>query len=71
MSPAVSNLTIYYPKNGVLKSEDFAVDSSDNFMSEELDIPIGLRSIKANVEGEQKVFVFSVQPTINWLGTLE
>ncbi|MBE9571323.1 MAG: type II secretion system protein [Proteobacteria bacterium] len=71
VSPAVSNLTIYYPKNGVLKSEDFAVDSSDNFMSEELDIPIGLRSIKANVEGEQKVFVFSVQPTINWLGTLE
>ena len=66
-----SGLVIYYPQNGVLKSEPISTDSSDNFMSEELDVPIGLRSIKADIEGKEKVFVFSVQPTINWLGTLE
>jgi prepilin-type N-terminal cleavage/methylation domain-containing protein len=67
----VSSLRIHYPQCGVLKSEDLAWDGSRNFMSKVLDIPIGLRSITATIDGEDKVFVFSVQPTMNWLGTLE
>lgn len=61
---------IYYPKHGTLKSKQLSAVGNDNFMSKENDIPIGLRSIAATVRGERKVLVFSVQPTINWLGTL-
>ena len=61
---------IYYPSDGVLTSKKLPGVGNDNFMSKDNNIPIGLRSIAATVRGERKVLVFSVQPTMNWLGTL-
>jgi len=64
------SLTIYYPENGELTEMIVNVDDNGNFMSDKNQlIPIGLRSIDSPSGG--KPIVFSVEPTMNWLGTLE
>lgn len=71
-SDAGTAVAINYPENGNLTSKTIGSVGNDNFMSttENDLIPIGLRSITATIDREEKVFVFSVQPTMNWLGTL-
>ncbi|MBE9571357.1 MAG: type II secretion system protein GspG, partial [Proteobacteria bacterium] len=70
VAQSISGLSIHYPTDGVLQSERLTWDDSRNFMSTELDVPIGLRSITANIREKEKVFVFSVQPAMNWIGTV-
>ena len=66
------------PDNGSLKKSDkIELNGRDHFISDEdLLFPIGLRSISAKItrgseEEEEKVFVFPIQPGMNYLGTLE
>jgi prepilin-type N-terminal cleavage/methylation domain-containing protein len=74
--PAGSGLsgsaTLYYPSGGLLKSMQIAsMGASSQFMSQTNDVPVGLRSIVAAVDGEDRRFVFVVRPTMNWLGKLQ
>jgi prepilin-type N-terminal cleavage/methylation domain-containing protein len=70
LSPRAYNASLYYPANGVLKTMTIASAGNNQFMSRTQEVPIGLRSIIATIDGEERCFVFVVRPTVNWLGTL-
>ena len=64
------SLTINYPHKGRLTSKTIHAAGNGNFISKgdsEL-IPVGLRSADPPDSGQP--IVFSVQPAMNWLGTL-
>jgi hypothetical protein len=64
--------TLYYPSGGLLKSVQLAFKGpSRQFVSQTNEVPVGLRSIVANLNGEDRRFVFAVRPTMNWLGKLQ
>lgn len=73
----VTNVKIYYPERGVEKFQDAAWDSDRYFRFEKGacgndDIPFGIRSIVvAGGEQPDRKYIFSVEPTGNWIGTLE
>ena len=71
----VTDVKIYYPERGVEKFQVATPDSDRYFRFEKeaagnRDIPFGIRSIKVT-KGSGKIYIFTVEPTINWVGTLE
>jgi prepilin-type N-terminal cleavage/methylation domain-containing protein len=71
MSPHASNAVLYYPESGSLEKKTIPLAGKDQFLSRTNEVPIGLRSIVATIEDEERCFVFTVRPTINWLGKLQ
>jgi hypothetical protein len=65
-------LSLHYPQNGVVETVRIQPDAFGNFLSRELDVPIGLRSIVCNsaVGEAPRLIVFPVVPGANWLGSL-
>jgi prepilin-type N-terminal cleavage/methylation domain-containing protein len=76
----VSAVIIYYPEKGHGRSAEAVLDADGYFRFEKgaggrsdiPDIPFGIRSIgAAGVTGGERIYVFSVEPTANWVGTLQ
>ncbi|PID40575.1 MAG: hypothetical protein CR984_02510 [Proteobacteria bacterium] len=75
LPPGVDNYTLNYPKMGVLKEGTLGsiYGPGKQFLSGNNDdslVPIGLRSVNTRIDGEDRCFVFSVVPGVNWLGRL-
>ena len=71
LPPDAGSAVLYYPEKGMLHSMGIeSIGSNNQFMSRESSVPIGLRSVGVTIDGEERTFVFSVAPTVNWLGML-
>ena len=70
---SITEVKIYYPDKGKEQSKSISVFENDYFRFEStvpnIDIPIGVRSIQVT-GGSGKLYVFTVEPTGNWLGVL-
>jgi prepilin-type N-terminal cleavage/methylation domain-containing protein len=72
----VTTVTLHYPQKGMAASEEAQLDADGYFRFEQgasgdRDIVFGIRSITASGGPEDdRVYVFSVAPTANWVGTL-
>jgi hypothetical protein len=73
----VTGVTLYYPDRGRIQSTEAGLDADRYFRFEkgasgDRDIPFGIRSIgAAGGSGGDRVYVFSVAPGANWVGTLQ
>ncbi|MBL0717613.1 MAG: hypothetical protein JJV89_06150, partial [Desulfosarcina sp.] len=51
---------------------DLTPDKYGNFITQaDTLVPIGLRSLSMEIDGEEQVFVFQVHPLYNWQGNFE
>jgi prepilin-type N-terminal cleavage/methylation domain-containing protein len=71
LTPDAGDAVVNYPEQGILRSMSIESIGGNQFMSRENAVPIGLRSVSTTIDGEERCFVFSVAPTVNWLGKLK
>jgi hypothetical protein len=70
LPPDAGEAVVNYPEKGVLQSKGIESMGNNQYMTQENAVPIGLRSVTTTIDGEDRVFVFSVAPVVNWLGML-